>query len=205
MTDPVAAAPPENAAAPKKPAPATTLLGRQANAAFRWWASLQDDSPLADRRARAVLRRADPAGAIEEESVIRLYRALVQAIPAPGQPPVTLRDADRSRLIDRAMRLALVLPHVRANDGMLLARKLGGHDAKEAKLSPLRLRALLEARSTEDIVRSFRRAVTLADRSVKVSDLARLLLDWESDRTRTNFVFAFHAADDFSPARSDDD
>lgn len=207
MTDPVAD-PPAPEPGPRVRARPASVLARRAEAALVWWADLQDGGPRADRRTRAVLRRTDAEGAIEEESVVTLYRALVRATAIPdaaGRTP-PLSEADKRRLLTLAVRLALVLVHVRENDRRAkLARKLGKSEAKadDATLSATRLRTLLEARTPEEIVRGFRRAVALAGHAVDVADLARLLLGWESDRVRTEFVFAFFAADDFSPGPDD--
>lgn len=170
----------------------------RADAAAAWWRGLQDlrangePNPFADRRARAVLRRADPVGALEEESVLALHRRLWGA-------PSTLRPWQ----FERTLRVALVLVHVRredkAREGFAVrsfARALGrqNFDDPVAALSPLRFRRLLAARDVDEIVREFRRAVDVVGNVANVRDLAGVLLGWEEDRVRTRFAFDYFAA-----------
>ncbi len=169
----------------------------QAGAAAAWWRGLQDQlgdgkpNPFADRRARAVLRRADPGEALEEESVLGLHRRLwpERRVPLPRQ-------------IERTLRVALVLAHIREEDktrdggpvrgfARALGRQTFGDPA--AALSPLRFRRLIAARDTDEIVREFRRAVDAAGNVANVRDLAAILLGWEDDWVRTRFAFDYFA------------
>ena len=189
MADPVTLAPP--AAAP-----------RDWDVAARWWREMQDQTPdgqpnrSADRAARARLRRADGPLTAADPAVLRLYRALGGEGWNEGR-------------MATAVRLALVLAHVRdetrgAEGGFApsFARSLGpslfGGD--DAVLKPLRLRALLAAREEADVVRRFRRAVALAGGRANVRDLARVLILWDDDHTRTRFAFDYFGAGAASPA-----
>ena len=164
-----------------------------------WWADLQDmkeghPNPRADRASRARLRRADPAAAMIEESVLTLYRRL--------DPGAAGFSEKRVRL---AVRLALVLAHVRDDETdrengqpKRFSRRLGrgsfGDKIEEAVLKPIRFQRLLAARDEDDIIREFRRAVDLAGNTANVRDLARLLINWEREETRTRFAFDYFAA-----------
>lgn len=169
-------------------------------AAIAWWRGIQDQrgdgspNPRADRASRARLRRAAIEDAVTEEAVLDLYRLL--SGPQAGFDPQRLR---------LAARLALVLAHVREEETELdndrpkrFARRIGraafDDPIEEARLKPIRFRRLLAARDEEDIVREFRRAVHLAGRTANIGDLARLLLTWERDGTRTRFAFDYFAA-----------
>jgi len=168
--------------------------------ARRWWQDLQDykdgkPNPRADRASRARLRRADRQTAVAEEAVMALYRRLVGEA-AHGFSPLEL---------NRAVRLALVLVHVRQDEiadehgnRKSFARQLGrtGFDdpPETARLHPLRFQRLLAARSDEEIIQEFRRAVDLAGNTANVGDLARLLIYWESEKTRIRFAFDYYAA-----------
>lgn len=164
--------------------------------AARWWRDMQDQTGdglpnrSSDRAARARLRRADGPLAAADPAVLRLYRLLGG-------------EAWNDRRMATALRLALVLAHVRdetrGGEGGFapsFARSLGpstfGGD--DAVLKPLRLRALLAAREEDDVIRRFRRAVALSGGRVNVRDLARVLIFWDRDETRTRFAFDYFGA-----------
>jgi CRISPR system Cascade subunit CasB len=168
--------------------------------AKRWWQDLQDyrdgkPNPRADRASRARLRRADAVAAVAEEAVMALYRRL------GGEDG---SGFDHGRL-KSALRLALVLVHVRQDeaadqhgDRKSFARQIGresfGDKAESARLHPLRFQRLLAARSDEEIIQEFRRAVDIAGNKANVRDLAGLLLHWDLEETRTRFAFDYYAA-----------
>lgn len=162
--------------------------------AFEWWASMQDTNakgepnPERDRGALARLRRGDFATGVTEPAALALYRKIGDAA------------FDRERLRE-TLRLALVLPHVRRHTGTTIARALGpqGPDGENAVLSRLRLQNLLRARSEEDIVRGFRRAVALLGGEANVFDLAKTLIRWEDERTRIRFAFEYFNAAQATP------
>jgi CRISPR system Cascade subunit CasB len=167
-----------------------------------WWASLQDQrngapNPLADRAARARLRRADSASALVDPAFFDLHGRLVAA----GH--VGPHDFSRS------LRLALVLVHVREDEKPPRAegekphwrgfgRAIGAPgfgESDKAALKPLRFRRLLQTKGedVDDMARQFRRAVELAGGKVNVRDLANILFFW-SDETRAKLAFDYFAA-----------
>lgn len=171
--------------------------------AAAWWRALQDTTsdgspnPRVDRAARARLKRAEggEAFAAADPAVLDLHFRLWGETWNDEKIRVTLR-------------LALVLVHVReevsGGEGTYperFARSLGPSRLEEddGVLKTLRFRALLAAREEEDVVRRFRRAVALAGRRANVRDLARVLLDWNDDSTRTRFAFDYFAAGAAAP------
>src|ERR1700735_1481223 len=112
--------------------------------------------------------------------------------------------------MDLALRLALVLVHVREDvstddNGIRksFARQLGranfSDPIEEARLKPLRFQRLLAAPDETEIVQGFRRAVDLAGNKANVRDLAGLLLNWKSEKTRARFAFDYFAAGNAAP------
>ncbi len=177
-----------------------------ASVAAAWWRALQptllngEPNPRGDRAALARLRRVSVECAPFEEAVLDLYRKLA--------PPTDRFDKKR---LDRAIRLALILAHVRKDDfGLLFGQSIGrtkfaDKDFETARLKPLRFQRLLNARGTEDIVREFRRAVDIAGNQANIFDLARLILGWDFDKTRTRFAFDYFAAGSSAPSAAADD
>ena len=179
---------------------------KPADVARTWWAELQDyhqdgsRNLRADRAVRARLRRADRDKALTEEAVLALYRRLTPE----GE------SGFREWRMDLALRLALVLVHVREDvstddNGIRksFARQLGranfSDPIEEARLKPLRFQRLLAARDETEIVQGFRRAVDLAGNKANVRDLAGLLLNWKSEKTRARFAFDYFAAGNAAP------
>lgn len=146
-------------------------------AAAAWWRELQPD-PAAGRRgdrpALARLRRcATVAEAMQEAATIQLFRRV--GATGPGDlPAVALAAA--------------VLAHVRVDAPGNVARIVGPDTLERpetAKLKPMRLRRLMEAKEPDERLMAFRRLVALADKNaLPVSDLAASLLDWTEDRRR---------------------
>lgn len=175
----------------------------RAGKAHQWWRNLQDTidgqpNPRADRAARARLKRrdGDDAFAAADPAVLDLHFRLWGEVWGERTMRLTLR-------------VALVLVHVReeakAAEGAHLerfARAIGPSRLEEddGVLKALRFRALLAARDEADVVRRFRRAVALAGHRANVRDLARVLLDWDFDPTRTRFAFDYFAAGASAPA-----
>lgn len=172
--------------------------------AARWWRDMQDQTAdgvsnrLADRAARARLRRVEGPLAAADPAVLRLYRLLGG-------------EAWNDNRMATAVRLAVVLAHVRdetrGTEGGFVpsfARSLGPSifGGEDAVLKPLRLRALLAAREEADVVRRFRRAVALLGGRVNVRDLARVLILWDRDETRTRFAFDYFGAGAATPAEA---
>lgn len=163
-----------------------------ADKALYWWRSLQDlkdgkVNPLADRATLARLRRADRASALGDEATLALYRRI-------------WGRAYKQQQMDLAIRLALVLAHVRAEDNRKHFGEALGDGGENAVLKPLRFKRMLQADDSEDIVREFRRAVDLLGAAANVRDLARLLLYWSEGRddrgvnSRTRLAFEYFGA-----------
>lgn len=158
-----------------------------ANKALYWWWDLQDlrdgqPNPLADRAARARLRRADMNDALMDEAVSALYRRMFGSAYVEGN-------------LRKTARVALVLAHVREDaKGKRLGALFGegGDDARRFK--PLRFKRLLLARTDEEIITEFRRAVQILGKSAPVRELANTLLNWEDDATRTRLAFDYFGA-----------
>jgi CRISPR system Cascade subunit CasB len=158
----------------------------QPERAALWWFNLQDTTeegrvnPRADRAARARLRRAAPGDAMTDDAVNRLYRLLWGA------------EFELWKM-KRTVRVALVLAHVRGNIPQLFGEALG-EGGENAPLKPLRFKRLLQAGDEEDIIREFRRAVDLLGGSANVRNLAELLLNWGTEKTRARFAFEYLGA-----------
>lgn len=179
------------------PAEATVTTWDRAGLATLWWRNLQDTigdapNPRADRAARARLKRCEGGEpfAAADPAVLDLHFRLWGETWSEWRMRLTLRAA-------------LVLVHVReeataGESGYVdrFARSLGPSRLEEddGVMKTLRFRALLAARDEEDVVRRFRRAVALAGGRANVRDLARVLLDWDADATRTRFAFDYFAA-----------
>ncbi|WBT36970.1 type I-E CRISPR-associated protein Cse2/CasB [Hyphomicrobium sp. DMF-1] len=187
----------------------------EAGAAISWWRSLQP----------RVTERGNIPG--DRATVARLKRCAT-ALEAAAEPAVAdlldrmFPDADRLRKIDMLPRvavLAAVLAHVRdepkKTNGSGFATLLGTPRAgtgSTALLSPVRFVRLQAARTHDETLTAFRRAVLLLDRTADIKDLARLLLAWNDeeagDRTRTIFAFDYHgagiAAPNATPSASND-
>jgi CRISPR system Cascade subunit CasB len=145
----------------------------QAHEAARWWRELQPD-----RAALARLRRAaTPIEAAEEPATIDLARRL----------RATEHDLETVALC------TAVLAHVRQDDTLLTAQRLGGWTNGRPLVSLMRFRRLLQAETAADRLIHFRRAVALANQTLNVADLAEALLDW-SERRRIAWIFSYHNA-----------
>ena len=149
---------------------------RPGDAATAWWRALRPrpDGSGGDRAALARLRRTATAmEAAMEPASIALCRKL-------GGGADTLL---------RAATVAAVLAHVRADvPGQPVARQLN------PAMSELRFRRLIQARTTDEIIAAFRRAVALADHRLNVGDLAASLLDW-TDARRRRWLYDYYNAD----------
>jgi CRISPR system Cascade subunit CasB len=161
--------------------------------ALGWWHAMQPDAPDGgDRAAAARLRRcAIVADAMQEPATMLLFRCL---------------GLQRHEDLPRAALLAAVLAHVRAHaPGAPFARAVGpqqGDDATTAAISPLRFRRLLQARTPDEQLAAFRRAIALARDAANVADLAQSLLDW-NEKTRRRWIFQYWNADERAPAATE--
>lgn len=157
-----------------------------ADKALYWWRDLQDMRDgkvnfLADRAARARLRRATRGDAVSDEAVIALYHRIWGGVYSTAN-------------MERAVRIALVLAHVRVEDNRHRFGEALGDGGENAVLKPLRFKRLLQAEDTEDIIREFRRAVNLLGNAANVRNLAALLLNWDDEKNRTRFAFEYFGA-----------
>lgn len=151
-------------------------------AALGWWRELQPDPAKRDPGDRATLARlrrcATVSEIMSEPASIVLFRRC-KAGTAEDLPAIALT--------------AGVLAHIRAEDGMHPARRVGpgAPDQPEtALLKPLRFRALMEARGGDERLIAFRRLAALADRTLNVREMTDALLDWTDERQR-KWVFAY--------------
>jgi CRISPR system Cascade subunit CasB len=154
------------------------------HAAVGWWRELQPEAEGGgDRATLARLRRcATVSETMLEPAAIVLFRRC---------------HADNARDLPSIGLAAGVLAHVRANDTMHPARRVGPQSPDKpetALLKPLRFRALMEARTGDERLTAFRRLVALADRTLNVRDLTEALLDWNDERQR-RWVFEYWNAD----------
>jgi CRISPR system Cascade subunit CasB len=111
------------------------------------------------------------------------------------------------RHLARAAVIAGVLAHVSDHQKHgTLARAIGPTEPKDpssARLKPLRFKRLLAARSPDEVLTQFRRAVAMLDHTANVRDLALQLLAWtdeeRGDIARTRFAFDYYDAEKFAP------
>ncbi|MBX9684724.1 MAG: type I-E CRISPR-associated protein Cse2/CasB [Hyphomicrobium sp.] len=176
-----------------------TDLKTQADAAHKWWRTLgpieiEGKTLPGDRAALARLRRcSSPVDAAMEPATAKLFKALGFS---------TRNDMH----LGRAATLAAVLAHVRKEGGGKIALAIGAPPQgkpEDALLKPNRFRALMAARTDDEIMTSFRRVVAMLDRTANVRDLAKLILSWTDDgagdKARTRFAFEYHGAGLFAP------
>lgn len=181
-----------------------STLDEQAEAAAAWWRSLgpiktPDGKSLpGDRATLARLRRCSSVlEAATEPATAKLFKAL----------GFDRRNDDH---LARVAALAAVLAHVRESGRGKVAHAVGtsGGDANEALLKPFRFRALMAARTPDEVLTGFRRVVALLDRTANVRDLSRVILGWTDDeagdRVRTRFAFDYHGAGDYAPRAASD-
>jgi len=163
-----------------------------------WWRHTISDAE-GDRSVRAQLRRCTtPLDAACVPAAIGLAR-LLGRIPDAGAP------AWKQKAFERALSLAIVLSHVRSDNGINLLRMLGWgqfpYEAKEADagegrpiLSELRFKRLLQTEGEEELVRTFARLIALAGHATDVADLARVFLHWDEDRTKRDLALTYFRA-----------
>jgi CRISPR system Cascade subunit CasB len=155
---------------------------RDRRAAVAWWRELQPDparNHAGDRATLARLRRcATVAEVMLEPAAIELFRRC---------------HADHAQDLPAIALAAGVLAHVRTDDAMHPARRVGPEAPEKpetALLKPLRFRWLMEARSEDERLTAFRRLVALADRTLNVGEVSDALLRWDDERQR-RWVFAY--------------
>lgn len=168
---------------------------RRDQVARRWWSSLQDaredgtPNRGRDRATLAKLRRAStPMQAIEEPAVFDLY----------GKLGFTRQEVDFK--LSRVAVIAAVLAHVRedarpSESGFRLrVAAILGH-SERPPMSDLRFKRLLAARSDQDLLVQFRRAVALVGaRNIDVGDVAVSLLAWDDEKRRMRWAFDYYGA-----------
>ncbi|MBJ7544428.1 type I-E CRISPR-associated protein Cse2/CasB [Rhodomicrobium udaipurense] len=185
-------------AAPKSGAAKKNEIGEEAR---KWWQSLQpakngeavNASGGGNRAALAKLRRCSTwiEAAAERETALLFRR---------------VGSGNEQRLC-RAAVLAAVLAHVRENETTKIASSVGPQKGDEAtaQLSQLRLRRLLSASGDDEILTAFRRLVALKGGKANVANLADLILNWHSEKTRMRFAFDYWQAGDAAPRENPED
>jgi CRISPR system Cascade subunit CasB len=166
----------------------TRSVGSEAAA---WWRELQPREVAGrhvpgDRGALARLRRcATVMQAATERETLRLCRRLGAGVD----------DLDRVALV------SAVLAHVRQDVPRIsVARQIGVQQDGIAVMSDLRFRRLLQAETPDEKLTGFRRLVALAGCKLNVADLASGLWNWDDERTRRRWIYAYHDAPDFESA-----
>lgn len=166
--------------------------------AHDWWRVMISDAE-GDRGVRAQLRHcATPLDALGVPAAIGLARRL-------GRIPDADAPVWKQRAFERALGLAIMLAHVRAESGMPLMRALGWgvfpFDKKEADagaerpiLSELRFKRFLQTEGEEELIAAFVRLVALAGGDADVADLARMFLRWDEDRTKRDLALVYFRA-----------
>ena len=179
-------------------APAITDPKSIEHRARDWWRVTISDAD-GDRGLRAQLRRcATPLDAVGVPAAIGLARRLGR-IPDAGAP------AWKQRECERALGLAIVLAHVRAESGKPLMRTLGWgvfpYDKKEADagaerpvLSELRFKRFLQTEGEDELIAAFVRLIAWADGETDVANLSRVFLRWDEDRTKRDLALVYFRA-----------
>ena len=151
--------------------------------ARNWWRSLQPDGKRpGDRAALAHLRRSSSTDALAQEATLVLFRAL---------------GYTHHSKLPRVATLASVLAHVRDDDpARPFARAIGrtSFDKDDAPLKLLRFQRLIDARGEDEIHRGFRRAIDIVRGAANVADLARIILNYDSEERRRRFTFDYYGA-----------
>jgi CRISPR system Cascade subunit CasB len=175
---------------------------QEASGALQWHSSLTPREfngrhIPGDRAALARLRRASS-----------IMEAAVEPATADLYARLGFARQTAERDLPRAALVAAVLAHVRANTGAPIAAAIGtprgGADSQQ-KITPLRFKRLVAARTPDELLIAFRRVVAILGDQANVRDLARQLLAFtdpderQADIARTRFAFAYHGAADFAP------
>lgn len=166
--------------------------------AREWWRITIYDTE-GNRAARAQLRRCTTVvDALCIPAAIGLARRL-------GRIPGIAAPQWKQNAFERVLALAIVLSHVRHDNGIGLLRALGwgrfpdegkAVDAAQARpiLSELRFKRLLQCESDDDLIRTFTRLVSLAGNEADVAELARVFLHWDDDRTKRDVALTYFRA-----------
>lgn len=172
----------------------STLDDEQRKWVRDWWNALQPrdlksavvQPSLAglDRGARAELRRAGNVDVLMLESSTHLLADKIIAMDARRK---WRQFPDQGIAHLQVAMIAGVLVHVRDDqeDGLSLAWRLGraaGHE--QPLMSELRFKRLLKTRDETDLLRQWRRAVSLAKGTADVAKLADDLLAWQIEQER---------------------
>lgn len=176
-----------------------------------WWRRHQPRlpdgrrNPDADRAAMARLRRAGVADALADPAVLDLYRSL----------GLGSSEREISGRLPWVAAVATVLAHVRedvpadsagrrTHPARAAGRKHFDDKPETAAVKPVRFRRLMTARTVDEVQRQMRRLVAvLSPGPIDVGGLGRSILDWpdpeRGDRTRTRWIFEYHAAGEATP------
>ena len=160
---------------------------KAADAAVAWWHSLRPNADRGTRGNPAALARLRRAATVLDLMAEPETIGLFQCMGARSYSDLPV-----------AALLAGVLSHVREDrPARSVARLLGPKDSsneKDAIISPLRFRRLLQATEPDDILVAFRRMIALTGGSLPVTDLSRSLLDWNEERKR-RWIYDYWNAD----------
>jgi CRISPR type I-E-associated protein CasB/Cse2 len=163
-----------------------------------WWRITISDAE-GDRGLRARLRRcATPLDAVGIPAAIGLARRL-------GRVPDESAPAWKHRAFERALGLAIVLAGVRVDSGIPLMRSLGWgvfpYDKKENDagvvppiLSELRFRRFLQTEGEDELIAGFMRLISWAGGETDVTNLSRVFLRWDDDRTKRDLALVYFRA-----------
>ncbi len=104
---------------------------------------------------------------------------------------------------------AVTLAFVRTNNGVHPTRAVGcpkPGDLDKARMKPLRLRRMLNAREPEEVAVQMRRMVQLAENALSPGDLGHAILIWAvpkaGDAIRARWAFEYYRAGDSAPVET---
>ena len=173
----------------------------EADAAWKWWNGLQPNEQTKQRGDRASLAKLRRATSVMEAAAEPVTADLFKALGfvRSGAP----RDLPRAALI------AAILAHIpkdkdqrRETLAQAIGTPRGGGDTTQL-VTPLRLKRMVAARESDDLLMGFRRTIAILKDTANVKDVARQLLLWtdeyHADRARTLFMFDYHSADNAAP------
>lgn len=191
---------------------------QEAGAAQKWWRKLQlsssaDDTQKSDESAGHQWAKGDRAALAKLKRADTLLEAAAEPETIELFFKLGFEKHNANRDLPRAALIAAVLAHVRKNDDtQKIAQAIGQPRAGEdstAKITPLRFKRLIAARTPNEMLIAFRRVVAILGKSANVKDLARILLsftdpdDRRVDIARTQLAFAYHGATNYAPNQSD--
>lgn len=126
---------------------------------------------------------------------LRRCATVMEAASEPATIALCRRLGGQVSELDRAALIAAVLAHVREDThGLPVARQIGVQQDGPAAMSDLRFRRLLQEETDDERLIAFRRLVALAGRKLNVSDLAFGLWNWNDEKQRLRWIYAYFDA-----------